>query len=308
MEIMSVAAHARLNVDFIYSGVPRIPELGEEIYSENFMVQLGGGPAVTPIVLHNLGVKTKLGTFLGNGFQSKIAKELFDELNYSNYTNLHKEKTDPVVITSAMSTIEDRAFISYCEDMNDELLNEYCSKEEIYNFFKGTKISFAVPFCPDVMQKLRDEGTIVAFDIGWNETTHLSKMKHILESVDLYTPNDKEAMKATDTDSPEKAVKILADYVKYPIVKIGGEGCITYINNDIVHVGMPCSFEAIEMTGAGDNFIAGVVYGLNNDLDIIDSMKMGNIFGGNSTTEIGCYKANMKLDKSTIDKYWNMYK
>jgi ribokinase len=305
---MSVAAHARLNVDFIYSGVPKIPELGEEIYSENFMVQLGGGPAVTPIVLNNLGLKTKLATFLGKGYQSKIAKELLEELNFSNYINLHNKETEPVNITSAMSMKDDRAFISYCEDMDDELTNEFCSKEEVYEFLKGSKVCFAVPFCSDVMQKLRNEGTIIAFDIGWNETVHFSKMKHILESVDLYTPNDKEAMKATETDSPEKAVKVLSGYVKHPIVKIGGEGCITYINNEIVHVGMPCKFDAIEMTGAGDNFIAGVVYGFHNDMDIIDSMKMGNIFGGNSTTEIGCYKANMQLNKKVIDKYWNMYK
>ena len=304
---MSVAAYARLNVDFIYSGIPKIPELGEEIYSENFNVQLGGGSAVTPIILNNLGIKSKLGTLLGNGFQSKIARELLDNFDYSNYENLHTGTADPVTITSAMSMSEDRAFISYCEDINEEVADNFCSKDDVYNFLTGSKVCFAVPSCPDVMQKLRDEGTFIVFDIGWNETKHVSKMQNILNCVDLYTPNDKEAMKATDTDTAENALKVLAEYVKYPIVKIGGEGCITYLNSKIEHVGMPCKFDAIEMTGAGDNFLAGMVYGLHNDMGIIDSMKIGNIFGGHSTTEIGCYKANMKLNKKIIDKYWSMY-
>jgi ribokinase len=307
MEMMSITVHGRLIVDFIYSGIPAIPKLGEEVYSKNFTVQLGGGPIVTPIVLNNLGVKTKLGTFLGKGFQSKIATQLLNDLNYSDYVNLHKKKTDPVMITSAMSMSEDRAFVSYCDGMDSELAEENCSEEEVYKFLSGSKICFAVSSCPHIMQKLRDEGTFIVFDIGWNETNSVFAMKDILNSVDFYTPNDKEAMKATNTDSPEKALMVLTEYVKHPIVKIGAGGCITCINNEIIRVDMPSKFNAVEMTGAGDNFLAGVIYGLHNNMDIIDCMKMGNIFGGNSTTEVGCYKANMKLNRSIIDKYWNMY-
>jgi sugar/nucleoside kinase (ribokinase family) len=63
----------RLNIDFIYGRVPRLPEEGEEVFSESFDVQLGGGPAATMVNLHRLGVKTRFATFLGDDYLSEYA-------------------------------------------------------------------------------------------------------------------------------------------------------------------------------------------------------------------------------------------
>ena len=305
---MSVTAFSRLNIDFIYSGLERFPNLGEELYSKDFDIQLGGGATVIPIILSNLGIESKLGTLLGKGIQSSIAEELLSKLNFTNFYNFHTKDTSPVVITSAVSMPEDRAFISHCEDRTNDFTDKFATDEKVYDFLKDSKICSAIPAFPDVMKKIHSEGSFVVFDVGWNETQNKEAIFSQLQNVDLYSPNDKEAMFLTESASPEEAVEKLADHVKFPIVKIGGKGCLSYQKGKIIHVDMPCKFNAIDMTGAGDNFLAGIVYGLHNNMDLIDCLKMGNIFGGNSTTQLGCYKANIKLGKKDIDRYLGMYR
>ena len=304
---MSVTAFCRLNVDFLYSGLERMPNLGEEVLCQNFDIQLGGGATVIPIILGNLGIEAKLGTFLGKGIQSLIAEQLLNKLNFYNYYNFYTGDSSPVVITSVISMIHDRAFISHCDDMSDDLTDKFAPDNKIYEFMTGSKICFFTPAYPKVMEQLHDEGTFIIFDAGWNDIKDHNKFLNQIKNVDIYSPNAMEVIKITGASTIEEAVTKLSDYVKYPIVKNGAKGCIAYLNGKVIHIGMPCKFKAIDTTGAGDNFLAGIVYGLHNDLEIVDCLKMGNIFGGNSTTELGCYRANINLTKTRIDKYWKMY-
>ncbi len=301
---MSVATFGSLNVDIIYSGIDRLPNPGEEIYYPNFDIQLGGGSVLIPIVMSHFGIESKLGTYLSNDFQSTIAKGLLDKLEFKNYHNFYTKKDrSSVIVSSAISLKSDRCFVSYCDDMTDVLP----SPEEVYGFLHGAKICFAIPKYPELMKKLRNEGTTVIYDFGWKDNMRISDYEEILSCSDIYSPNDKEAMQLTGTSSPEEAIKCLSKYVKCPIVKIGKEGCLTIKDGRIIHVGMPCSFNAIDTTGAGDNFLAGVVYGLCMDWEIADCMKMGNIFGGISTTCLGCYRGIMYKTETDLSNYMKMY-
>lgn len=301
MEFISV--FGQMNLDIIFDDFGRLPDLGEEVFAKNFDMQLGGGPMVYPIVLSRFGIAARLGTFLSDDIQSKIAKNLLEEMSFTNYKNFYEGKDGhPVVVTSVLSFEKDRSFICFNEQVRESSLNE----EKVYNFLKGSKVVFAPHRFNNVMKKLRKEGSKIVFDTGWHEDLNIDMYKDTLKNVDVFTPNDKEAMKMTGTDSPGDAVKVLARYVKHPIVSIGENGCITFLDNQVVHVPMPTKFKVLDTTGAGDNFLAGIIYGLFNEWDIIKCMEMGNVLGGYSTTELGCYKANITLDKAM--EYMKLYK
>jgi len=297
--MMSVAVFSRLNLDIIYSGIDRFPEKGEEIYSDHFDIQLGGGPPVLPIVLNRLNVKGKLGTFFSDDLISTLAMNLLKKLDFNDYHNFYKKSGKPVIVTSVISFSDDRSFVSFEDNRGETLYTE----QEVYEFFTGSKVCWAVDEFPEVMAELKKEGTTLVYDIGWDKVKHISKFKDILKSVEVYTPNDKEAMVMTETSTPQDAVKVLAEYVKHPVVKIGKDGCLTYKNGNVIQVGIPYEVKAIETTGAGDNFLAGLTYGLVKDWCIEDCMKMGNIIGANSTTELGCYKAYLSEDEALSHFY-----
>jgi ribokinase len=291
---MSVAVFSRLNLDIIYSGIDRLPEKGEEVYSDSFDIQLGGGPPVLPIVLKRMNVKGKLGTFFSDDLVSTLAKGLLKKLDFCDYYNFYKKSGKPVIVTSVISFTDDRSFVSFEDDKGETL----CTEQEVYDFFTGSKVCWALGEYPEVMAKLKKEGTTLVYDIGWDGVKHVSNYKDILSIVDVFTPNDKEAMAITETSNPKDAVKVLSEYVKYPVVKIGKDGCLTYKKGEVVQIGLPYKVNAIDTTGAGDNFLAGLTYGLDKDWCIEDCMKMGNIIGANSTTELGCYKAYLSEEEA----------
>ena len=54
---------------------------------------------------------------------------------------------------------------------------------------------------------------------------------------------------------------------------------------------------AVDTTGAGDNFITGVVYGLIHDLPLEKCLRLGNVFAGKSITAVGCFGATVTREE-----------
>ena len=69
-----VAGAGATNVDLLYENMPKIPDVGEEIYTNSFSLQLGGGLPATLINLGRLGIEAKIATELGNDIFSEFEK------------------------------------------------------------------------------------------------------------------------------------------------------------------------------------------------------------------------------------------
>ena len=293
-----VAAFGKLNIDLLYSGMPRIPNEGEEIYSKDFRVCLGGGLPATMINCSRLGVPAKIGTFLGDDMFSQFAKsellksgtqyEIFESVNY------------PLNVTSAIITSTDRTFVSYggTETYSDEML------EKIYNSLKGAKIVAMQEKIIPVYKELKKDGTILVLDTGYSEDMSFEKHKELIEIADYYTPNIDETEKLTGTKDYKEALKILGEYFEKPIVKLGKEGCAGY-DNDYFVVKNIDEFSCVDATGAGDAFLSGFIYGLYNDFDFKKCILAGNITGGKCVTGIGCLTEY--VNENEIKEYLNKY-
>ena len=293
-----VAAFGKLNVDLLYSGMPRIPNEGEEIYCKDFKVCLGGGLPATMINCSRLGVPAKIGTFLGDDMFSQFAKseliksgtqyEIFESTNY------------PLNVTSAIITSTDRTFVSYggTETYSDKML------EKIYNALKGAKVVAMQEKIIPVYKELKKDGTILVLDTGYSEDMSLEKHKELIEIADYYTPNIDETEKLTGTRDYKKALKILGEYFEKPVVKLGKEGCAGY-DNDYFVVKNIDEFSCVDATGAGDAFLSGFIYGLYNDFDFKKCILAGNITGGKCVTGVGCLTEY--VNENEIKEYLNKY-
>ena len=81
----------------------------------------------------------------------------------------------------------------------------------------------------------------------------------------------------------------LEAYTKTPIVKLGRRGCIVKLDSKYIHV-PGLKFNTIDPTGAGDNFLTGLIYGLYHELPLVDCIRYGNIMGGLCTEVLGCFR------------------
>ena len=298
-----VAAFGKLNVDLLYAGMPRIPNEGEEIYSKDFKVCLGGGLPATMINCSRLGVPAKIGTFLGDDMFSQFAKSELQK-NGTKYEVFESENY-PLNVTSAIITERDRTFVSYggSETYSDEML------ERIYNSLKGAKVVAMQEKLMPVYKQLKKDGTILVLDTGYSDDMSIEKHKDLIEIADYYTPNIDETKKLTGTRDPYKAIDFLRNYFEKPIVKLGKDGCTGY-DNGYFTVDNIDEFKCVDATGAGDAFLAGFIYGLYNDFDFKKCILAGNITGGKCVTGVGCLTEyiNEKEIKDYLEKYQHLIK
>lgn len=293
-----VGAFGKLNVDLLYSGMPRIPNEGEEIYCKDFKVCLGGGLPATMINCSRLGVNAKIGTFLGNDMFSDFARKELDKSG-TNY-EIFESQNYPLNVTSAIITSTDRTFVSYggTETYSDEML------EKIYNALKGAKVVAMQEKIIPVYKELKKDGTILVLDTGYSEDMSIEKHKELIEIADYYTPNIDETEKLTGTRDYKEALKILGEYFPKPVVKLGKLGCAGY-DGDYFVVDNIDEFKCIDATGAGDAFLSGFIYGLYNDFDFRKCILAGNITGGKCVTGVGCLTEYITKNemKDYLEKY-----
>ncbi len=278
-----VSGIGMLNVDLLYSGMERIPNEGEELFSKGFDVQLGGGMPATLINLARLGIPTEFCTFLGKDIFSNFIKEQLEHYS-AKYHNLYRGNGTPLTITSIVTTKSDRTFISYCDD---SCLNEV-GNDEIYQNLKGSKIvDMQIGFL-EVYKKLKKDGAKLVFDMGWDDDMSLEKYSEYLELADYYTPNQKEALRITNTSNVQDAADKLKRYFKQVVIKLDKDGCF-YTDGEAAYIVPPLdNVVAVDSTGAGDAFLSGFIYGLYHDYDIESAIRFGNITGGTCVQGIGC--------------------
>lgn len=300
-----IASMGKICIDLIYSDVERLPKLGEEVFSKGFTITLGGGPPATTIALHRLGIPVRLGTFLGKGQFSRMAQKKLKDYKV-NYINLYQgDESEPLIITSVISTAEDRSFVSYQPGHagSSDAGKFYATEAQVYELYKGSRIAYVTLGYDDVWKRLKKEGSILVMDAAWHDDLHLDLYKNLFPYIDYFTPNEKEAPKLTNTKSPEEALDVLAEYIPNPIVKLSKNGSIIKEAGKTVHIKAAPLFGSIDATGAGDAFLAGLMYGIYKGYSTREAVILGNIAGGNCVTQIGCLTADM--DEATLLEHYH---
>ena len=107
-----IAGMGIINCDLLYSGLGAIPNEGEEVYSKEFDVQLGGGNPAIMVNLSRLNLPVRMVTFLGKDLFSTHMQELLKKQGIE-YTNLYRGDGMPLNITSVAVTKRDRTFLTY---------------------------------------------------------------------------------------------------------------------------------------------------------------------------------------------------
>lgn len=290
-----IAGIGKINIDLIYSGLTRLPEEGEELYSEGFKICLGGGAPATIINLSRLNIPVSLATYIGKDLFSDFAVA---EMNKTKIkiTNLYQGGNMAVNISTAILTPNDRSFVSYGEQLviNDTVLNDF------YNMARGAKFVIMEKGLNEVYRKLKSEGTKLILDVSWDPDMSLKTYREYLELADYFLPNRREAIKITNAASYKEAAVILSDYFPEVIIKLDSEGTYLYRNGEGKIIESNKEFIHKDSTGAGDAFLSGFLYGLYNGYQIEKCIAAGNLTGGKCVSDYGCLTAYLS-EKELIE-------
>ena len=274
-----------INCDLLFSGVPRLPSEGEEVFSEGFRVAFGGGVPAIMLSLSRLGVPARLGTYLGKDLFSDFARGELDKSGVA-WKNLYEGDGVPLTVTAVAITKTDRTFLSStAASRNSDKLPDMA-----YDIMRGAKVirmGMSGALKP-VYERLKSEGATLVLDTGWDDDMSLARYAPYLELADYYLPNRKEALFLTGESTVEGAAKVLSKYFDKTVVKLDGEGCYLLDEAGARVVSPLPNVTALDATGAGDAFCAGFMYGLFHDYSFTDCARLGNVTGGLCVQEIGC--------------------
>jgi len=112
-------------------------------------------------------------------------------------------------------------------------------------------------------------------------------IKNVLKYTDYFLPSYDEAACLTKERDPVKMAEILLNAgVKTVVIKLGERGCYikTAAENYFVE---PFRTEAVDTTGAGDNFVAGFLTGVIKGWDLKQCGRFANAVGSVSVRKIG---------------------
>lgn len=267
--------------DLIFVGLDRLPELGEEIKTDRFYATIGGGAVITAVKAARLRMPTQLISALSDDAARRLRKERL------TITNL-KKPNEPHAITAALSTGDDRTFVTY-NGANVKL------EERLARIIHKVKASHLhLCFYPHdcaywtrAIFKLRDKGITVSWDFGWNEPLSNDRgLVDLIDALDFVFINDAEARLYTGSPTLAESIPRWRERKAITILKLGGEGAVWLAPNDDIHVRAP-KVKAVDTTGAGDSFNAGFLVAWMRGRTPEQCLAAGNQAGAESTRKAG---------------------
>ena len=115
----------------------------------------------------------------------------------------------------------------------------------------------------------------------------LDDLRDSLPLIDYLTPNEDEARYFTGKETPEEAAEVFLSHgVRNVIIKLGGKGCL-FKNREETIVLPACTIDAVDATGAGDNFLAGFAAEILRGASHVEALRFANACGAICTTAVG---------------------
>ncbi len=139
----------------------------------------------------------------------------------------------------------------------------------------------------ELFARAHEAGASTSLDPGWDPSGSWGAgLEAALEATDVFLPNAAEASRFAAADGPEEALDALAERIDTVVVKLASRGAIARRGEESATVDAP-SVEAVDGTGAGDNFTAGFLHGLGSGRSLEGALRLGAACGALSTRALG---------------------
>jgi len=253
-------------VDLILTGDVR-PRFGQvEQIVDDAAIDVGGSAAIFASQSAKLGARVKV---VGSVGDDAFGKLISGELGRAG-VDVSGLKPHPVLKTGigvALSLPSDRAILTYMGTLDamrpgdlDESLFDSVGHVHLASYFlldamRGEWTRW-LALC-------RERGITTSMDTNWDPHRRWQGIEELLPYVDVFLPNEQEALAISRETNVEAAGKKLADQGPLVVIKRGADGATAFGRNETwtltpnPSVGLPA--RVVDTTGAGDNFDAGFI-------------------------------------------------
>ena len=290
-----------LNVDLILNSIDSFPEMGKEKLAKNMTLTLGSSSAIFASNLSALGAKVSFIGKIGNdSFGNLVIESLKSKKVNTNY--LIKSDEWNTGATIVLNYDEDRAMVTYAGAMEhltiDDISDEAISSAKHLHFSSYFLQPGMQSGITELFKKAKDKGLTTSLDIQWdpNEKWNFN-YKEVLPFVDIFLPNEQEALLLTNEKNMENALSKLSPFAKHIVVKLGSKGSLLVSKGKQVFKESFLNKNVVDAIGAGDSFNAGFILKFVNDFDLNGCQTFANLTGAINTTAAGGTTAFVSYDQ-----------
>ncbi|MGN6481905.1 carbohydrate kinase family protein [Luteibacter sp.] len=287
-----VAVVGEIFADHIFTGFPHWPQPGEEVIAQGYVRELGGGSVNTACGLSRLGRRVRLVGLIGDADFDWFEQRLGEFGVGMGGIRLEHDGTG---ITVSVSMRDDRTFFTY-PGANRGLAEWLTVPAVIADLAAARHVHFAMPLSRElagsVLPALRAAGCTTSLDVGhtpaWlTDPANLATCRE----VDLFLPNAAEAALICGDPSAEAYLAwASANGLARTVLKRGALGALAMAGGVTSQVPPPV-VEAVDTTGAGDAFNAGLIDAWLDDVPLGPALERACVCGALCSTAPGALAA-----------------
>lgn len=254
----AVLSLGRIYCDLVFRGIDGLPQLGREVFAEDFALTPGGGALITAAHLAGIGRRSALVARFGTDDLSRALSAKIDDLSLDLQFLDRADLAGPQ-LTVVMAHDGDRAFLSrragHARPQTFEAALAWANAAHLHIAEYATLHEM-----PDAVTQAKSHGLTVSLDPSWDET--LIRDPQFFEraaGVDIFLPNQEEAYALTGEVDAEGALNILRQHFPLVALKCGGDGALLAYGAQTIRL-PSARVDVVDTTGAGDAFNAGFLH------------------------------------------------
>jgi sugar/nucleoside kinase (ribokinase family) len=289
--VIEVCVVGELNLDLILYGLPKELESDSELLASDMAFTLGSSSA---IFAHNLAaLGTKVG-FISKIGSDPLGKMALERLWGTGVDTTHvKQGTSKTAtgLTVILPHAGHRYMLTYPGTMFEmqfsDIDMDYVLQARhlhLSSFFLHRTLR---PKILDLFRQAKEAGLTTSLDTNDDpENLWGRDLQEVLQYVDLFLPNQREALKIARTTDLSQALHMLAGLAKVVAVKCGPRSSVCRAGDQQWTLAPP-TVDMVDDVGAGDTFDAAFVHLYLRNAKLEDCLAFANLAAAYSVTQSG---------------------
>jgi sugar/nucleoside kinase (ribokinase family) len=299
-----VLAVGDVNMDIVLTGLSAMPVAEQETLAQGMDFVVGGQAGTIARAMAQLGWEV---SFAGRVGDDDFGRQALHALVTAG-VDIGGVVVDPSLRTGTtvvLSTGTERAYATFpgsiAEVRRSDVTPALLAGADHIHVGSYFLLADLRPDMRELLQEARQRGLTTSMDPGWDPRGEWGKdIRAVLPFIDVFLPNEAEAMAITSTGTPEKALAALSGDARTVVVKRGAEGCMAG-NGDTALRCPAFKVKAVDVTSAGDIFNAGFLHGFLNGWSLEESVRFAGACGAISVCRAG--SAGIMTGVGQVDEF-----